>query len=170
MDNPNSILGISQILEILPHRYPFLLVDRILETNASTRMVGIKNVSINEPFFEGHFPDHPVMPGVLVVEALAQVGVILLFSGDSDRKSKLVYFSGIDHCRFRQPVFPGDQLRLEVTVLKQRGRYFKMKGEAFVGDSLAAEAELSCTVVDKDSSQFAVCSSRAFPGEVNKKP
>jgi beta-hydroxyacyl-ACP dehydratase FabZ len=140
---------IQDIYKILPHRYPFLLVDKILESDGTTRMVGIKNVTINEQFFTGHFPEHPVMPGVLVVEALAQVGVLLLFGTDEQRESKLVYFSGIDGCRFRQPVIPGDQLRLEVTVLRRRGRYYKMKGEAFVEGALVAEAELSCTVVDR---------------------
>ncbi len=149
MQSGHSIREISDILKILPHRFPFLLVDRILETDGLTRMVGMKNVTINEPFFQGHFPGHPVMPGVLMVEAMAQVGVILLFSSDKDRDSKLVYFSGIDNCRFRHPVVPGDQLRLEVTVLKQRGRYFKMKGEALVDGMLVAVAELSCAVVDR---------------------
>ena len=140
---------IYEILKVLPQRYPFLLVDRIIETDGSTHMVGLKNVTINEPFFQGHFPEHPVMPGVLLVEALAQVGVVLLLSGDEARRSKLVYFSGIDKCRFRHPVVPGDQLRMEVTVLKQRDRYFKMKGQALVDGNLAVEAELSCSVVDR---------------------
>jgi beta-hydroxyacyl-ACP dehydratase FabZ len=142
-------LKIREILEIMPHRYPFLLVDRIVEFDGQSRMVGIKNVSFNEPFFTGHFPENPVMPGVLVLEALAQVGVILLFIADENRGSKLVYFSGIDSCRFRQPVVPGDQLRLEVTSIKRRGNYFKMKGEALVDGALVAEAELSCAIVDR---------------------
>jgi 3-hydroxyacyl-[acyl-carrier-protein] dehydratase len=140
---------INEILAVLPQRYPFLLVDRIVETDGQTHMVGLKNVTINEPFFQGHFPEHPVMPGVLLVEALAQVGVMLLLNDDPDRSSKLVYFSGIDKCRFRQPVVPGDQLRIEVTVLKQRDRYYKMKGQASVDGNVAVEAELSCSVVDR---------------------
>jgi beta-hydroxyacyl-ACP dehydratase FabZ len=144
-----STRKIHEILMVLPQRYPFLLVDRIVETDGRTHMVGLKNVTINEPFFQGHFPEHPVMPGVLLVEALAQVGVMLLLNNDPDRSSKLVYFSGIDKCRFRQPVVPGDQLRIEVTVLKQRDRYYKMKGQALVDGNVAVEAELSCSVVDR---------------------
>ncbi len=149
MGSSLSTLQINEILDVLPQRYPFLLVDRILETDGLTHMVGLKNVTINEPFFQGHFPDHPVMPGVLLVEALAQVGVILLFNGDQNRHSKLVYFSGIDKCRFRQPVVPGDQLRIEVDVLKHRDRYFKMKGQGLVNGDVVVEAELSCSVVDR---------------------
>jgi len=149
MGSSFSTQRINEILEVVPHRFPFLLVDRILETDGLTHMVGLKNVTINEPFFQGHFPGHPVMPGVLLVEALAQVGVILLLNNDPDRNSKLVYFSGIDKCRFRQPVLPGDQLRIEVTVLKQRDRYYKMKGQASVDGSMVVEAELSCSVVDR---------------------
>lgn len=144
-----AALPIHEILKVLPQRYPFLLIDRILETDGSTYMVGLKNVTMNEPFFQGHFPDHPVMPGVLLVEALAQVGVVLLLSNDRDRHTKLVYFSGIDRCRFRHPVVPGDQLRIEVRVLKKRDRYYKMKGQALVDDNVAVAAELSCSVVDR---------------------
>jgi 3-hydroxyacyl-[acyl-carrier-protein] dehydratase len=149
MESSSKTLEIHEILKVLPHRYPFLLIDRILETDGKTFLVGLKNVSINEPFFQGHFPDHPVMPGVLLVESLAQAGVVLLLSNDPNRQSKLVYFSGIDKCRFRHPVVPGDQLRIEVKVLKQRDRYFKMKGQALVDGKLAIEAELSCSVVNR---------------------
>jgi 3-hydroxyacyl-[acyl-carrier-protein] dehydratase len=142
-------LEIREILGILPHRYPFLLVDRVLETDGASRMVALKNVTFNEAFFQGHFPLQPVMPGVLVIEALAQCGVLLLFCSDEDRGSKLVYFTGIEHCRFRNPVIPGDQLRLVVSVLKRRERYFRMRGEAWVEDSLVAEGELSCTVIHR---------------------
>jgi len=149
MGSSFSNQGIQEILKILPQRYPFLLVDRILETDGTMHMAGLKNVTINEPFFQGHFPDHPVMPGVLLVEALAQVGVVLLLHNDPRRDSKLVYFSGIDKCRFRQPVVPGDQLRIEVSVLKHRDRYYKMKGQALVDGNIVVEAELSCSVVDR---------------------
>lgn len=149
MNSGGPARDIREILKVLPQRYPFLLVDRILETDGATYMVGLKNVTINEPFFQGHFPEHPVMPGVLLVEALAQVGVALLLGSRPDRESRLVYFSGIDKCRFRHPVVPGDQLRMEVNVLKQRDRYYRMKGQAYVGSDLAVEAELSCSLVDR---------------------
>jgi 3-hydroxyacyl-[acyl-carrier-protein] dehydratase len=149
MESNSKTLQIHEILDILPHRFPFLLIDRILETDGATYLVGLKNVTINEPFFQGHFPDHPVMPGVLLVESLAQAGVVLLLGNDPNRHSKLVYFSGIDKCRFRHPVIPGDQLRIEVNVLKQRDRYYKMKGQALVDGKLAVEAELSCSVVNR---------------------
>ena len=141
---------IRDIQEILPHRYPFLLVDRILETDGETYITGIKNVSFGEPFFQGHFPGHPVMPGALLVEAMAQVGAALLLYKNDDRKKQLVYFSGIERCRFRRPVFPGDQLRIEVRLIRQRNRrYFKMKGRALVDGDVAVEGELSCSMVDR---------------------
>jgi len=149
MESNSKTLQIHEILNVLPHRFPFLLIDRILETDGATYLAGLKNVTINEAFFQGHFPDHPVMPGVLLVESLAQAGVVLLLSNDPNRHTKLVYFSGIDKCRFRHPVIPGDQLRIEVSVLKQRDRYYKMKGQALVDGKLAVEAELSCSVVNR---------------------
>jgi len=149
MEQNFSSLRIHEILKLMPHRYPFLLVDRVIESDGRKRMVAIKNVTINEPFFQGHFPEYPVMPGVLVVEALAQVGVLLLFSAVENGDSKLVYFSGIDNCRFRHPVVPGDQLRLEIDVIRARDRYFKMNGNALVDGVLVAEAELSCALVER---------------------
>ncbi len=134
-------LDINEIMEILPHRYPFLLVDRIIECDDEKRIVGIKNLTINELFFQGHFPGHPVMPGVLQMEALAQVAGILLnklFGGEG----KISYFAAIDNARFRRPVVPGDQLRLEVDIIKAKPRLSKVHAKAFVGDQLVSSADL----------------------------
>jgi UDP-3-O-[3-hydroxymyristoyl] N-acetylglucosamine deacetylase/3-hydroxyacyl-[acyl-carrier-protein] dehydratase len=139
---------IVSIMEVMPHRYPFLLVDRIVELEPGKRVVGIKNVTINEPFFQGHFPGHPIMPAVLIIEAMAQTGGVLLLSSVEDARGKLVYFSGIDEARFRQPVTPGDQLRFELEMTKVRGSICKMRGTAWVGDTKVAEADLMSTVVD----------------------
>lgn len=139
---------IASIMSIMPHRYPFLLVDRITELEPGKRVVGIKNVTINEPFFQGHFPGHPIMPGVLIIEAMAQVGGVLLLSSVEDPRGKLVYFSGIDAARFRQSVLPGDQLRFELELLKLRGSLCKMRGTGWVDGTLVAEAELMSTIVD----------------------
>jgi len=143
-----AIINIEEIMQILPHRFPFLLVDRIVELEENKRIVGIKNVTINEGFFQGHFPKTPIMPGVLIIEAMAQVGGILLLRTISDRKNKLAYFMGIDQAKFRKPVLPGDQLRFEVEVLKMKSRVCKMQGKAYVGEELVAEAIIMSSLVD----------------------
>ena len=135
------MLDINQIKEIIPHRYPFLLVDRIIEVEEGKRAVGIKNVSANEPFFSGHFPEYPVMPGVLIVEALAQVGAVSVLMKE-ENKGKTPFFAGIDHCRFKKQVTPGDQLRLEVEMTRVRGSIGKGKGVATVNGEIVCEAEL----------------------------
>ncbi|HXR17826.1 MAG TPA: 3-hydroxyacyl-ACP dehydratase FabZ [Terriglobales bacterium] len=142
-------LDINEIQRILPHRFPFLLIDRVVDLDRRKRIVAIKNVTINEPFFAGHFPGLPVMPGVLIVEAMAQAGGVLLFTEVEDRDSKLVLFTGIERAKFRRPVVPGDQLRIEVEVRVWRGNAGRMEGKAYVGDKLAAEALISCRLVDR---------------------
>jgi 3-hydroxyacyl-[acyl-carrier-protein] dehydratase len=141
-------LRIAEILRILPHRYPFLLVDRVIEVDGDRRIVAIKNVSINEPFFEGHFPGAPVMPGVLTIEAMAQAGAILglLHSKPEDVKNAVVYFMGIDEARFRRPTVPGDQLKIVIEVLRRKAIVWKMRGEVWVGEELAAEATLLSSI------------------------
>src|SRR6056297_2211650 len=143
MTEPNTI-DIERILDLLPHRYPFLLVDRVLAFSAEppARITALKNVSINEPFFQGHFPGHPIMPGVLVVEAMAQCGGVLMMSLLEQPETKLVYFSSIDKCRFRKPVLPGDQVEFELEMLKFRRHTCKMQGVARVAGEVVAEAEL----------------------------
>ncbi len=143
-----AIINIDEIMKVLPHRFPFLLVDRILELEENKRIVGIKNVTINEGFFQGHFPKTPIMPGVLIIEAMAQVGGILLLRTIPDRENKLVYFMGIDQAKFRKPVLPGDQLRFEVEVLRLKSRVCKMQGKAYVGEELVAEAIIMSSMVD----------------------
>lgn len=142
------MIDIQGILDILPHRYPFLLVDRVLEVGDG-HILALKNVTFNEPHFTGHFPGAPVMPGVLIVEAMAQAGGIMLLKDVPDRKSKLVYFSGINECRFRRPVLPGDQLMLEATLVRRRQNFAVVKGVARVDGEIAAEAMLSCAMVDR---------------------
>lgn len=143
-------MTIEDIMEIIPHRYPFLLVDKIVELEEGKRVVGIKNVTINEPFFQGHFPGKPVMPGVLIIEAMAQVGAVLMLKNVEDKDNKLALFAGIDEARFRRPVIPGDQLRLEVEVIKIKAMTAKLKAKAFVCDELVAEAVLLSSLVKKN--------------------
>jgi 3-hydroxyacyl-[acyl-carrier-protein] dehydratase len=140
-------LRIAEIMRILPHRYPFLLVDRVLEVDQDKRIVALKNVSINEPFFNGHFPGAPVMPGVLTIESMAQAGAILgLLEKKADLTKTLVYFMGIDEAKFRRPIVPGDQMRIVVEVLRRKAIVWKMKGEVYVGSELAAEATLLSSI------------------------
>jgi UDP-3-O-[3-hydroxymyristoyl] N-acetylglucosamine deacetylase/3-hydroxyacyl-[acyl-carrier-protein] dehydratase len=144
-------MDISRIMNYLPHRYPFLLVDRILEVEGNKRIVGIKNVTINEPFFQGHFPGHPIMPGVLIIEAMAQVGGMLLMSHFEGQKfeDKVVYFMSLDNVKFRRPVVPGDQIRFELDLVQFRGKTCKMKGAGYVDGQVVAEAEMMAMVVDR---------------------
>ncbi|MCU0620100.1 MAG: UDP-3-O-acyl-N-acetylglucosamine deacetylase [Gemmatimonadales bacterium] len=143
------VLDIARIMDLLPHRYPFLLVDRVVEVEERRRVVGIKNVTINEPFFAGHFPGHPIMPGVLIIEALAQAGGVLFMHRAEEAQSKLMYFMSLDDVKFRRPVVPGDQLRLEVTLVQDRGKTMRLRGEAYVEGQLAAEANMTARVVDR---------------------
>ena len=142
------MIDVKEIQGILPHRYPFLLVDRITELVPDEKIVGIKNVTINEPFFQGHFPGNPVMPGVLMVEAMAQVSGILAFR--SGVTGKAVYFLSIEKARFRKPVVPGDQLRMEVSVVHRRGGVWKFSGKAYVDGKVASEAEFSAMISEKE--------------------
>ena len=146
-ENPTEI-DITEVLQRIPHRYPFLLVDRAEDYKPHESIVGIKCVTFNEPFFGGHFPEYPVMPGVLIVEALAQTGAVLMSKSlDVDVAGKTILFISLDNCRFRTPVRPGDVLRMPVEVVKHRGDLFKFKGQAMVGDKVAAEAEFAAMVV-----------------------
>jgi 3-hydroxyacyl-[acyl-carrier-protein] dehydratase len=148
---PKTTLDITEIMSILPHRYPFLLIDRVIEMERKTRIVAIKNVTANEPHFTGHFPDYPIMPGVLTIEAMAQAGGALLLTefSQEERDDKLMVFTGIEDARFRRPIVPGDQLRIEVTVLNWRSRAVKMKGICTVDGKLAADATITCQLVPR---------------------
>jgi 3-hydroxyacyl-[acyl-carrier-protein] dehydratase len=150
-----TTLDITEIQRILPHRYPFLLIDRVVDLTPRQRIVALKNVTVNEPFFQGHFPGFPIMPGVLMVEAIAQAGGALLLTEIADREQNLMVFSGIERARFRRPVVPGDQLRIEVTVLAWRKNAVRMEGEIFVGDKRVCEAIVSCRLVTRSGSNAA---------------
>lgn len=142
-------LDINEIMKILPHRYPFLMVDRVIELDPGVRCVAVKNVSINEPFFQGHFPGYPVMPGVLIIETMAQVaGIMAYMASDEETRAKVTYFMTIDNARFRKPVIPGDQLRIEVATTMNRRGIWGVAGKAFVGDVLVTEADLKATFAD----------------------
>lgn len=145
------MFGIQEVMDLLPHRYPFLLIDRILEFEANKRIVGLKNVTINEPFFQGHFPGHPIMPGVLLIEAMAQAGGVAAMKSipPEEAKKKVIYFMSIDKAKFRKPVVPGDQVRFELTVIKQRGQIKSFKAVATVDGAIVAEAEMMAMIVDK---------------------
>jgi 3-hydroxyacyl-[acyl-carrier-protein] dehydratase len=150
------MMDLQEIQKLLPHRYPFLLIDRVIEVTAGQKLTGFKNVTINEPFFNGHFPGHPVMPGVLVLEALAQACAILAYKSEGvDPAQKVTYLMAIDGAKFRRPVRPGDRLQLDVEVVKHKGAIWKQKGVATVDGQKVAEAEFLATVVDKDSSTSA---------------
>lgn len=172
MENPNPILDgrtvleIQDIMAILPHRYPFLLIDRLMEIERKKRIVAIKNVTINEPFFAGHFPNFPIMPGVLIVESIAQAGGALLLTEIPDRDSKLMVFTGIERAKFRRPVVPGDQLRIEITVLNWKPRAVRMQGRVTVEGKLVCEAIVMCQLVPRQREVSAAAS--APPTEISR--
>jgi beta-hydroxyacyl-ACP dehydratase FabZ len=143
-------LDINEIQKFLPHRYPFLLIDRVIEMERYKRIVTIKNVTINESFFQGHFPGKPIMPGVLILESMAQSGGLLLLQEIPDREEKLLYLASMNDVKFRRPVVPGDQLRVEVDILAWKGDLCKIQAKAFVGENLATQATLMCVMVDRD--------------------
>ncbi|MBI3787144.1 MAG: 3-hydroxyacyl-ACP dehydratase FabZ, partial [Ignavibacteriales bacterium] len=147
------IFDINAIHRILPHRYPFLLVDKIIDFQLDERVVGVKNVTLNEPFFAGHFPGQPVMPGVLIIEALAQAGGILMLNGLDNPGNKLVYFMSINNVKFRRPVVPGDQLILDVEMVSRRSKFIQIRGKAYVDGALVAEGEFSAAIVDRENGQ-----------------
>ena len=149
-ENALTTADISRLMKLLPHRYPFMLVDRIFDMDRDESAVGLKNVTINEPFFQGHFPDFPVMPGVLIIEGLAQTaGALCVHSLGESYKPQLVYFMGIDNAKFRKPVVPGDQLRFELEMIRLKGRICKMRGTAYVDGEKVSEADLLSTIVDR---------------------
>jgi 3-hydroxyacyl-[acyl-carrier-protein] dehydratase len=144
----NPVIEVEEIMQMIPHRYPFLLIDRVKKIVLDTSAVGIKNVSMNEPFFQGHFPDHPIMPGVLLIEAMAQTSAVLVIKTTGNVAGKVVYFMTVDKARFRKPVRPGDQVELHVEKIRSRGNVWKFKGKANVDGQLMAEATFSAMIVD----------------------
>jgi len=169
MENPNplldgrQVLDITDIMSILPHRYPFLLIDRLIEIERKKHIVAIKNVTINEPFFAGHFPNYPIMPGVLIVESIAQAGGALLLTEIPDRDSKLMVFTGIERAKFRRPVVPGDQLRIEIDVLNWKPRAVRMQGRCTVEGKLACEAIVMCQLVPRQKPAEAASEAASSP-------
>ncbi len=151
MAGVDTVIDAVEVQSILPHRYPFLLVDRVVEFESGQRAVGLKNVTINEPCFQGHFPGRPIFPGVLILEALAQLGGVLAIRSSSIEGAPIVYLTGIDKAKFRKPVIPGDQIRLEVKVIKRRLPFWKMQGKAFVGSDLVCEAESTAMLTPEDA-------------------
>ncbi len=149
MSEKEPLMDIRWIMSVIPHRYPLLLIDRVLEIEPKKRIVAIKNVTVNEEFFAGHFPDHPVMPGVLVIEAMAQAGGLLLMHDVPDRENKLIFFTTINKAKFRRPVVPGDQLRIEIDILRLREVFCKQSARALVDGQLVAEAVLSSAMMDR---------------------
>jgi len=143
------VMNTTEIMGVLPHRYPFLLVDRLEEVEEGKKVIGYKNVTINEPFFQGHFPDHPIMPGVLIIEAMAQVGGAYTAVIDKVGENQVTYFAGINKARFRKPVLPGDVLRMELEILSKRRGIYHFEAKAYVDDTLVAQAELKATFADK---------------------
>jgi 3-hydroxyacyl-[acyl-carrier-protein] dehydratase len=162
-----TTLDINAICHILPHRFPFLMIDRVIDLKHKERIVAIKNVTINEPFFAGHFPNLPIMPGVLIVEAIAQAGGALLLTEVEDRDQKLMVFTGIERARFRRPVLPGDQLRIEVDVKTWRGNAVRMEGFAYVGDKRVAEATVTCQLIQRSRGASEVGNSSGDSGGTN---
>ncbi len=165
-----TTLDITEIMAILPHRYPFLLIDRVLEIEPKQRIVAIKNVTVNEPHFAGHFPDYPIMPGVLMIEAIAQTGGALLLTEIPDRESKLMVFTGIESARFRRPVTPGDQLRIEVKVLNWRTRVVKMAGVITVEGKVVCDATVTCALTDRIRKAAAETPAAGTPGSGQELP
>jgi 3-hydroxyacyl-[acyl-carrier-protein] dehydratase len=159
---------IQEIMDFLPHRYPFLLIDRIVEFERAKRVVAIKNVTMNESFFQGHFPGAPIMPGVLVIEAMAQAGAVLMLSEMDDRHSKLAVFTGIEGAKFRRSITPGDQIRIEVDVVSFRTRAGKMAGKAYIDGKLACEATLTCMIVPRAQESKQESRAEGIPAEATQ--